>query len=220
MPPTIHIIDDDPGCCRSLSRLLRICGYSVAAYTSAAQFLDRFPNLDSPGCLLLDYSMPNTDGLALQEECTRRGCLLPIIFISGSANIPVSVRALHRGALNFLCKPVSRNVLIPAIEEALQHNSELLQRHAAATECRRRYETLTAREKEVCERVVAGMKSKQIANDFGISARTIKAHRVHVMQKLGIRSILELLHFMNEIRCESNRFVVRKVAAAERQSHC
>ena len=188
---TVFIVDDDPSVLRGLSRLLRSAGWETATYTSPEEFVARHDPA-APGCLLLDVAMPGVDGLELQQQLADAGCPLPIVFITGHADVPMSVRAMRAGALNFLTKPIDDQELLKAIAEAVE--KDRLARHAQADVAiiRERLATLTPREREVLDRVVAGKLNKQIAGELGIVEKTIKVHRAHVMEKMGARSLAEL----------------------------
>jgi len=189
--PVIHIIDDDPSFRKSLSLLLQASGYEVLLYESTEQAL-RSPPESGPGCILLDVHMPGLSGPELQERLNSTGTPLPIIFLTGHPNIPTTVRAIKAGAEDFLTKPIAKADLLSAIERALQrYDTTFLARDEIAA-LRKRFENLTPRERSVFALVVRGQINKQIAFAFGITERTIKAHRQKVMQKLNARSLLDL----------------------------
>ena len=188
----IHIVDDDESFRTALSRLLRAAGYEAREYASATQFLsDSGPR--EPGCVLLDVRMPGTSGLEMQEELALNGNRLPIVFLTGYADVTTSVRALKGGAVDFLTKPVRKEALLDAIGTALRIASDRHDRQCRLQVLRAAHETLTAREREVCEHVVAGKPNKQIGRELGISERTVKAHRGKVMGKMGVGSLVELV---------------------------
>jgi RNA polymerase sigma factor (sigma-70 family) len=192
--PSIHVVDDDPSFRTALSRVLKSSGYEVKAYASAGEFLLDPPSEGESGCILLDLHMPGPSGLDLQEALRRRSGSLPVIFLTGQGDIPQSVRAMRQGAVNFLTKPVPRNELLAAIEEALGR-----QRDGAADERRRQdaaacYAKLSPREREVFDLVVVGRLNKQIAAEMKTSERTVKAHRARVMEKMQAGSVAELVH--------------------------
>jgi FixJ family two-component response regulator len=198
-PAIIHIVDDDQSFQTAVSRLLRAVGYEVRNYANAGDFL--LARMDeSPGCILLDVRMPGPSGLDLQRALSAQVEPLPIIFLSGYGDIPTSVRAIKAGAVDFLTKPVQRDTLLSAIESALARDAErrvIRQRLRTWREC---YNTLTAREQEVFERVVAGKMNKEIAGELGTAERTVKAHRAKVMEKMHATSIAELVHIADEMR--------------------
>lgn len=191
-PAVIHVVDDDDAFRSAIARLLRVAGYEVKAYRSAGDYL-LDPAPDGPGCLLLDVHMPGPSGLELQEAVLRRGDSLPVIFLTGHGDIPMSVRAMRQGAADFLTKPVNREELLAAIRAALQKQ----ERERSASRWRRdlaaRYATLTPREKQVLEGVVTGAVNKQIAAVLGTSERTVKAHRAKIMLKMRVGSVAELV---------------------------
>jgi FixJ family two-component response regulator len=188
----VFLVDDDAFVRKGLSRLLRSAGYACEAFESAEAFLQR-ERYAGVGCLVLDLRMPGVTGLELQERLDRLGYHLPIIFLTGHGDIPQSVQAVKRGAVNFLTKPVDDEVLLVSIEEAL---TRCRQAQAAAKEkasILQRTETLTAREFEVMQGVIAGALNKQIATRLGIGEKTVKVHRGQVMQKMGVASVAELV---------------------------
>lgn len=186
--PIVYVVDDEEGILRALQRLLRAEGYEVRSFRSALDFLDVYrPGSDS--CLILDVAMPGLDGLKLQDRLSREGILVPIVFLSGHADIPVSVRAMKGGAVDFLTKPVESESLLGAVRTALRRARE--QRALAAFS--RRLPSLTPREREVLDHVVAGKLNKQIAADLGTGEQNIKIHRSRVMHKLGVESLAELV---------------------------
>jgi FixJ family two-component response regulator len=189
--PLIHVVDDDDSLRTALLRLLEAAGYEARGYASTGDFL-LDPPADRPGCVLLDVRMPGPSGLDLQEALKRRGVALPVVFLTGHANVADSVRAMKAGAVDFLTKPVERHTLLDAIKRALA--SDALQRAARESEAqlRERFSSLTPREREVFERIVAGLLNKQIADELGIAERTVKLQRAHLMEKLGVTSAAEL----------------------------
>ena len=190
--PTLFVVDDDPSVRAALSLLLRSTGYNVETFASADDLLARRP-FDGPGCILLDVQMPGLNGLDLQQVLSVTDRPLPIIFITAHGNIPMSVRAMKAGAVDFLTKPFNDEVLLNAVARALSKSKrEQLERNEVA-EISGRLSTLTAREQEVFGRVVAGQLNKQIAADLGTVEKTIKVHRARVMQKMCADSLAELV---------------------------
>jgi FixJ family two-component response regulator len=190
--PTLFVVDDDPSVRAALSLLLRSTGYNVETFASADDLLARRP-FDGPGCILLDVQMPGLNGLDLQQVLSVTDRPLPIIFITGHGNIPMSVRAMKAGAVDFLTKPFDDEELLNAVARALSKSKiEQLKRNEVA-EISGRLSTLTAREQEVFGRVVAGQLNKQIAADLGTVEKTIKVHRARVMQKMCADSLAELV---------------------------
>jgi FixJ family two-component response regulator len=190
---TVHLVDDDASLRAALARLLTLLGYQVVVHEDAAAFLAAPPR--GPGCILLDVKMPGLDGMALHERLAADPESLPVVFLSAHGDIPMSVRAIKRGAEDFLAKPVKRELLVEAIERALARDRGA--REAAALRFARRAKlaTLTPREAEVLGHVVKGRRNKQIAADLGTTERTIKAHRAAIAAKLGLRSVAEIVTF-------------------------
>ena len=188
----VHVVDDDSSVRTAVSRLLRAAGYEVHAYSSVGEYLMR-ARVESPACIVLDVRMPGPSGLDLQQALDARKDALPIVFLTGHGDIPMSVRAMRAGAVDFLTKPVKRDVLLNAVRAAfVQHE----QRRAAlerSQHVRTRFETLTSRERAVFERVVAGMLNKQIAAELGCSIRTVKIHRARTMEKMQVDSLADLV---------------------------
>ena len=192
VPAVIHVVDDDASFRKSVSLLLGAAGYEVLLYDRSDLVL-QLPLDGGPGCILLDVEMPGLSGPELQDDLNRLGSSLPIIFISGHASIPTTVRAIKAGAEDFLPKPITKTDLLTAIDRALsRHNSALVARDQIAA-LRHRFERLTPRERSVFELVVRGQINKQIAFKLGPTERTIKAHRQKVMQKLEVHSLLDLV---------------------------
>lgn len=190
---TIFLVDDDPGVLKGLSRLLRAHGYDVQPYASPREFLAGH-EAALPGCAILDVSMPDLDGLELQQALlTTEGSHRPIVFITGKGDVPTTVRAMKAGAIDFLTKPVSDNVLLEAIERAVGQDTKTRQDHAELKSIQSRISTLTPREREVLGHVIAGRLNKQIAGDLGTVEKTIKVHRGRVMEKLGVRTVADLV---------------------------
>jgi FixJ family two-component response regulator len=197
-PERVYVVDDDAGVLRSLCRLLRSAGYEPAPFGSAGDFLGALP-ADASGCVVLDLSMPDFDGLALQRELSGRAPL-PVVFVSGRGDVPKSVSAMKQGAVDFLTKPVKSAPLLAAIEKALALDRERRRYGRAAEEVRARIESLTPREREVLEGVVAGKLNKQIAGSLGIAEQTVKVHRARVMDKMGVSSLAELVRHMDRAK--------------------
>lgn len=197
--PFIHVVDDDEPFATAVCRILRASGYTARHYTNAGAFLlTRKP--DAPGCILLDVCLPGPSGLDLQESLSHLHGALPIIFLSGCADIPTTVRAMKGGALDFLTKPVQREVLIKTVEEAIGRSVEMRYQRDQMRRYWESLERLTPRETEVFERVVAGKMNKEIASDLGAAERTIKAHRAQVMQKMHVTSVAELVHVAEQLK--------------------
>jgi FixJ family two-component response regulator len=188
----IHVVDDDAGMRTALTRLLEAAGYSVRSYSSAGDFLLANPG-EVPGCVLLDVKMPGPSGLDLQEALAKRDAQLPIVFLTGHGDIPMSVRALKGGASDFLTKPVKRETLLAAVEAALAEAAARRAERDNVRALQERYDTLTPREREVFALVVAGRLNKQIAGEIRAAERTVKAHRAQVMEKMAVDSLADLV---------------------------
>jgi FixJ family two-component response regulator len=202
--PIIHVVDDDLSFRTAVSRLLRAAKYDVRAYASASEFLDSDP-CAGPGCILLDLRMPGVSGLDLQQSLARMEERLPIVFLSGHGDIPASVRAMKAGAVDFLTKPVRREALLSAVENALSIDAKGRAARAVLRELHNRYQDLTPREREVLPHVVSGKLNKQIAFDLGAAERTIKAHRARIMDKLGVQSLADLVRLAQELGIQPMR---------------
>ena len=189
---TVFLVDDDAGVLTALARLLRARGYDVRSYLSPQEFLaNHDPAI--PGCAVLDVSMPGLDGLELQQALTAAGSLRPVIFLTGRGDIPTSVRAMQAGAIDFLTKPVRDENLLGAIARAEERDATSRQTRAELASIEAKIATLTPREREVLRHVVAGRLNKQIAGDLGTVEKTIKVHRGRMMEKLGVRTIADLV---------------------------
>jgi FixJ family two-component response regulator len=192
LPPTVFLLDDEPGMLKALTRLLKAEGFSVEAFTSAKKFLESYrPELLS--CLVLDVAMPDLGGLELQARLTGSGLLVPIVFLTGHGDIPMTVQAIKAGAVDFLTKPVKDADLLRAVRAALKRAAEQRELISELALLRQRYASLTLRECEVMAHVVAGQMNKQIAADLGIGEHTIKVHRARVMEKMGVLSLADLV---------------------------
>jgi len=189
--PVIHVVDDDDSLRAALLRLIGAAGFEARGYASAGDFLLQ-PPAEGPGCLLLDLRMPGPSGLDLQAALQRQGIDLPVVFMTGYADVASSVRAMKAGAVDFLTKPVERDALFDALHRALARDSAQRLVGAEAQALRARFESLRPREREVFDRIVAGRLNKQIADELGISERTVKMERAQVMAKLGVGSAAEL----------------------------
>jgi FixJ family two-component response regulator len=189
----VHVVDDDESLRTALGRLLRAAGYDVRAYTSAGEFALALSG-ELTGCVLLDVRMPGPSGLDLQAALARGDNSLPVIFLTGHGDIPMSVRAMKAGAVDFLTKPVQRTELLAAVKTALERDTAIRRERAQWRQWRERFESLTPKERNVFERVIAGHPNKQIAADLDAAERTVKAHRAEVMRKMGAGSLAELVH--------------------------
>jgi FixJ family two-component response regulator len=192
---TVFIVDDDPSVRRSTERLVRSAGLGVRTFASGQEFLDFITaaRVETPACVVLDVQMPGPSGLDLQRELARTGKRIPIIFLTGRGSIPMSVRAMKEGAVEFLTKPVRSRDLLDAICAAIATDRTLQAEGRELAALRERYARLTAREREVMTHVVAGLLNKQIAGELDASERTIKFHRAHVMEKMEADSLADLV---------------------------
>jgi FixJ family two-component response regulator len=189
----IYVVDDDASVCRAMALLLKSHGFRVETFTCAAEFL-AFKHPKVPSCLVLDIRLPNINGFALQEIMAQRGIVTPIIFITGHGDIPMSVKAMKAGAIDFLSKPFTSKKLLYAITLALSKSKILNKKQAEITKIKRQISTLSPRELEVFHFVAQGMMNKNIASKRGTSLQTIKVHRGRVMQKMQAKTVTELIH--------------------------
>ncbi|WP_426409998.1 response regulator transcription factor [Bradyrhizobium ganzhouense] len=188
----VLIVDDDAMVRRSLDSLLRSVDLETMLIGSADQLLNAtIPN--KPGCIVLDVRLPGTSGLDLQDELVKRGIELPIIFMTGFGDIPMTVKAMKAGAVDFLSKPFREQDMLDAVATALRQDARRLSLATANEQLRKRYETLTPREREIMSNVVAGLMNKQIAGKMGLSEITVKIHRGHVMRKMEVKSLADLV---------------------------
>jgi FixJ family two-component response regulator len=203
MNPAVFLIDDDPRVRRAVSRLLRSYGYEVKDYTSAQEFLRDKPPAE-PACLILDLRMPDIDGLDLQEVLAQGNKFLPIIFLSGQADIANSVRAMKAGAIDFLTKPVDDEKLISAVQVALERSQMGQKERDTLKKDQKAFEALTPREREVCLGIAKGMLNKQVGFELGTSEKTVKAQRARVMQKLAAASLADVVRLVERLRAAGN----------------
>ena len=193
MPGRIHVVDDDASFRTAIERRLKLAGYQVLTYPSAQQLLDRPPDESEPGCILLDVQIPGLSGPELQGRLNELGSTLPIVFLTGHADTPTTVRTIKAGAEDFLAKPVESGQLLGAIERALARHSTLRGERQRLDEMRALVAELTPRERQVFLLVVRGKLNKQIAHELGTTERTVKAHRHQVMEKMKVQSLAELV---------------------------
>jgi FixJ family two-component response regulator len=188
----VHIVDDDESFRTASERLLRASGYVVMTYASAEQLLQRLPDDVGPSCILLDIRIPGLSGPELQEQLTTLGSHLPIIFLTGHADVRTTVKVMKAGADDLLTKPVAKDELIGAIDRAIARSRARREKNDQLSLLQKLVDGLTPRERQVFERVARGKMNKEIARELGATERTIKAHRSHVMEKLEIASVAEL----------------------------
>jgi len=194
----VFVIDDDPSMRRSLDTLLRSVGLDVQVFPSAQEFMSA-ERPDAPGCLVLDVRLPGMSGLAFQQELSKAGIALPVIFITGHGDVPMTVRAMKAGAAEFLTKPFDDQVLLDAIHAAIERDRARRRDAASLTEVKARYRVLTEREREVMKLVVEGRVNKQIAAELGLSLVTVKVHRGQVMRKMRAKSVPELVRMADRL---------------------
>jgi FixJ family two-component response regulator len=197
-PNVVFVIDDDASLRESLSSLLRSIGLHVELFDSAAQFLkSKLP--DTPSCLVLDVRLPGLSGLDFQAELIKNNVHVPIIFITGHGDIPMSVRAMKAGAIEFLTKPLREQDLLDAVQAGLDRDRTRRENDKTVTELRSKYASLTAREREVIGYVASGLMNKQIAGEIGISEITVKVHRGNLMRKMGAKSLADLVRMVDAL---------------------
>jgi FixJ family two-component response regulator len=196
--PIVFVVDDDPSMRRSLESLLSSVGHQVRLFPSAPEFMQAVRG-DAPGCLILDVRLPGMSGLAFQQELAKAGISLPIIFITGHGDVPMTVRAMKAGAVEFLTKPFDDQVLLDAVHAALERDRVRLRDDAGLATLRARYEELTERERQVLGHVVAGWVNKRIAGELELSVVTIKVHRGQVMRKMQAKSVAELVRMADRL---------------------
>jgi len=194
----VFVIDDDASMRRSLDTLLRSVGLDVRLFSSAQEFTQA-GRPDAPGCVVLDVRLPGMSGLAFQQELVKAAVTLPVIFITGHGDVPMTVRAMKAGAAEFLTKPFDDQVLLDAVHAAIERDRARRREAASALELTMRYRVLTEREREVMKHVVAGRANKQIAADLGLSLVTVKVHRGQVMRKMQAKSVPDLVRMADRL---------------------
>jgi two-component system, LuxR family, response regulator FixJ len=201
LKPTIFVIDDDASVRKSLSRLLDSVGFSTETFPSADQFLKR-ERFEGIGCIVLDVRMPGLSGMDLQDELNKADYSMPIIFITGHGDIPMSVQAMKKGAVDFLPKPFDEDQLLDALRKAIEKDMHAKAERAGARDILGRMEQLTPREYEILQYLITGMLNKQVAFKLGIAEKTVKIHRSRVFEKLGTRSVAELVRMAEKAGIE------------------
>jgi FixJ family two-component response regulator len=202
--PIVFIVDDDISIRESLEMLVQSAGWIPETFGSAQEFLER-PRVSSPSCLILDMNLPGLTGLELQERIRAERTDMPIIFISGQGDVPVTVRAMKNGAIEFLEKPYGEQDVLLAVRDAIARSHAALKAHQASQATRDAYATLTRRERDVMGLVVAGLLNKQVGGELGISEITVKTHRGNVMRKMNARSFADLICMANALGVKSDR---------------
>jgi FixJ family two-component response regulator len=197
--PTVFIIDDDRGMRQAVQDLVESVGLRAESFATGEEFLSR-KRANGPNCLVLDVRLPQMSGLDFQRRLADTGMQIPIIFITAHGDIPMSVRALKSGAVEFLTKPFRDQDLLDAIQQALQRDRQAREQQATLRDLQERYHALTAREREVMTLVVSGMLNKQIASEIGASEATVKIHRGHVMQKMQAGSVVDLVRMADKLK--------------------
>ena len=202
--PIVFLVDDDQLFRRSTERLIRTAGLNVQPFSSARDFL-KSPRPEGPACLVLDVRMPGLSGMDLQRELAQSGFHIPIVFITGHGDIPMSVRAMKAGAVEFLTKPFRSRVFLDAIRAAIERDRSALQKQSETRELRERYQQLTPREREVMTLVAEGLLNKQVAAQLSTTEATVKFHRAHIMQKMCANSLADLIRMVEKLGSSTQR---------------
>ncbi len=202
--PIVFVVDDDPLIRDGLRSLIKSVGLHVETFGSSREFMQRKPS-DAPACLVLDVRLPGLSGLDLQRELNESNIQIPIIFMTGHGDIPMSVRAMKNGAQEFLTKPVRGQDLLDAVQQAIARDRAARRERAKMADLRTRFDSLTAREREVLDLIVAGLLNKQIAGELNIGEVTIKTHRAHIMQKTQAESLAHLVRMNEKLKSNDRR---------------
>lgn len=202
--PIVFVVDDESAIGVSIKRLLHSVGLEARHFTSASEFL-RAKRPDAPGCIVLDVRLPDLSGLDLQQELAKANVDLPVIFVTGHADIPMTVRAMKAGAVEFLTKPFREQELLEAVQRAISRHRQTLDRRASMRALQSRYELLTPREREVFPLVASGLLNKQVAAELNASEKTIKVHRGQLMQKMEAHSLSDLIRMAEQLGVLSPR---------------
>ena len=196
--PRVYVVDDDSSVRRSIKRTLQAAGYEVAVFASPHEFLEQ-ARPERPGCLVLDLRMPGMTGLELQTLLGRLGVPLPIVFMSGHGDVPSAVQAMKAGAIDFLPKPFDDTLLLAAVERAVARDRAARDERAVREAAQTRFATLSPQEQKVCRLVAQGLLNKQIASELNLAEQTVRVHRGHVMKKLEVESVAELVRLLARI---------------------
>jgi FixJ family two-component response regulator len=198
LEPRVFVVDDDPICLRAVERLLRSHGFVVDTFASPKEFLER-PFYDGPACLILDLSMPELSGLDVQEAMILSTQTMPTIFLSGTSNVEATAKAMRKGALDFLVKPVDDVALVDAVGRGLDASAAVRERRREEHQVLERLALLTRRERQVCDLIAKGLLNKQIAYELGTAEKTVKVHRGRVMRKLEVDSVAALVWLLSRV---------------------
>jgi FixJ family two-component response regulator len=201
--PKVFVVDDDTSVREGLTNFLQSSGFSVVSFSSPQQFMSAM-DASGHGCLVLDVRFPGESGLDLQDFLRRQSIPMPIILISGDADVPSSVRGMKAGGVDFLTKPIDESSLLDAINTAFQRNADRLQAEQQSAGPRRRYSSLTKREREVLEFITRGLMNKQVAHELGLSEVTVKVHRATMMRKLNVRTLADLARLTETLRASGS----------------